>query len=78
MYFGFGIYLRLVKLPHPISQHIVLGTIQCDNPEVLNKLLGKQELPKKKHVKKAASAAAGSQADLPRVEQDLRIDTSTR
>ena len=48
MYSSFGIYLQLVKQPLPISQHIVLGTIQCDNPEVLNKLLlGKQELPKK-------------------------------
>ena len=78
-YFSYGIYLQLVKRPLPISQHIVLGTILCDNPEVLNKLLlGKQELPKKKHVKKAVIATAGSQADLPRVEQDLRIDTSTR
>ena len=78
-YYSFGIYLQLVKRPLPISQHIVLGTIQCDNQEVLNKLLlGKQELLKKKHEKKAVSATAGSQADLPRVQQDLRIDTSTR
>ena len=79
MYFGFGIYLRLVKQPHPIPQHTVVGTIQCDNPDVLNKLLlGKQEHPKKKHLKKAASAAAGSQVDLPTVEQELRIATSGR
>ena len=69
----------MVKRPHPIPQHTLLGTIQCDNPDVLNKLLlGKQELPKKKHIKKAASATVGSKADLPRVEQELRIATSSR
>ena len=57
----------------------MVGTIQCDNPDVLNKLLlGKQELPKKKHLKKAASATAGHQADLPRVEQELGIATPSR
>ena len=57
----------------------MVGTIQCDNPDVLNKLLlGKQELPKKKHLKKAASAVAGGQMDLPRVEQELRIATPSR
>ena len=57
----------------------MVGTIQCDNPDVLNKLLlGKQELPKKKHLTKAASAAAGSQADIPGVEQELGIATSSR
>ena len=52
----------------------MVGTIQCDNPDVLKKLLlGKQELPYRKHLKKAASATAGSQADLPRVEQELGL-----
>ena len=78
-YFGSGIYLQLIKQPQPIPQYTVVGTIQCDNPDVLNKLLlGKQELPQKKHLKKAASAAAGSQADLPRVEQELRIATASK
>ena len=79
MYFGFGIYLGLVKRPQPIPQYTVVGTIACDNPDVLNKLLlSKQEHPQKKHLKKGASATAGSQADLPRVEQELRITTSSR
>ena len=57
----------------------MVGTIECDNPDVLNKLLlSKQELPQKKHLKKAASAAAGSQADVPRVEQELGTATSSR
>ena len=79
MYFGFGIYLQLIKRPHPIPQYTVVGTIQCDNPDVLKKLLlGKQELPQRKHLKKAASATAGSQVDLPRVEQELRIATTSK
>ena len=78
-YFGFGIYLQWVKQPQPIPQYTVVGTIECDNPDVLNKLLlGKQEHPQKKHLKKGANAAAGSQADLPRVEQELGIATSSR
>ena len=57
----------------------MVGTIQCDNPEVLQKLLlGKQDLPQRKHLKKATSAAAGSQADLPRVEQELETATISK
>ena len=57
----------------------MVGTIQCDNPDVLKKLLlGKQELPYKKHLKKAASATAGSQVDLPRVEQELGTGTTSK
>ena len=75
-YFGFGIYLRLLKRPQPIPQYNVVGTIQCDNPEILQKLLlGKQDLPQRKHLNKATSAAAGSPADLPRVEQELETAT---
>ena len=77
-YFGFGIYLRLIKRPQPIPQYNVVGTIQCDNLDVLKKLLlGKQELPHRKHLKKAASAAAGSQVDLSRVEHELGIATTS-
>ena len=78
-YFGFGIYLWLMKRPQPIPQYNVVGTIQCDNLDVIKKLLlGKQELPHRKHLKKAASAAAGSQVDLPRVEQELGIATTSK
>ena len=57
----------------------MVGTIQCDNLDVIKKLLlSKQELPHRKHLKKAASAAAGSQVDLPRVEQELGIATTSK
>ena len=57
----------------------MVGTIQCDNPDVIKKLLlSKQELPHRKHLKKVASATAGSQADLPRMEQALRIATTSK
>ena len=56
-YFGFGIYLQLIKRPQPIPQY---------NVEY------------RKHLKKAASAMAGSQADLPRVEQELWIATTSK
>ena len=69
----------MIKRPQPIPQYNVVGTIQCDNLEVLKKLLlGKQELPHRKHLKKAASATAGSQVDLPRVEQELGIATTSK
>ena len=75
-YFGFGIYLQLLKRPQPIPQYNVVGTIQYDNPEILQKLLlSKQDFPQRKHLNKATSAAAGSPADLPRVEQELETAT---
>ena len=63
-YFGFGIFLRLIKRQHPILD--ILGTIYSDNPSVLNELkLGNQDLHKAcpsplTESKKPASAAAGS------------------
>ena len=35
-YFGFGIFLRLIRRQHPIPD--ILGTIYSDNPNVLNEL----------------------------------------
>ena len=79
-YFGFGIFLRLIKRQHPIPD--ILGTIYSDNPSVLNKLtLGNQDLHKGcpsplTESKKPASAAAGSASDLPRLECELISTTS--
>ena len=72
-YFGFGIYLQLVKSQLPV----VLGTIQCDNPDILNKLLTvKQEPQDEKRSKRAVSAVAGSPEDLLRVESELGTDAN--
>ena len=61
-YFGFGIYLQLIKCHMPT----VLGTIQCDNPDTLNKLLAMQFKPQEgKGSKKIVSATSGSPAQLP-------------
>ena len=79
-YFGFGIFLRLIRRQHPIPD--ILGTIYSDNPSILNELtLGNQDLHKacpspSTKSKKPASAAAGSASDLPRLERELISTTS--
>ena len=79
-YFGFGIFLRLIRQQHPILD--ILGTIYSDHPNVLNELtLGKQDLnracpsPSTKS-RKPASTAVGSASDLPRLECELKSITS--
>ena len=69
-YFGFGIFLRLIKHELPI----VLGTIRCDNPDTLNELLAMCHKPEEKldqGLKKTASAAAGGPSQLPRLSREL-------
>ena len=77
-YFGFGIFLRLIRPQHPIPD--ILGTIYSDNPSVLKELTLRTTnkacpLPSTKS-KKPASAAAGSASDLPRLEHALISTTS--
>ena len=78
-YFGFGIFLRLIRQQHPILD--ILG-IYSDNPNVLNELMLRNQdfnkagpSPSIKS-KKPASAAAGSASDLPRLECELKSNTS--
>ena len=71
-YFGFGIFLQLIKRKLPI----VLGTIKCDNPDTLNELLATCHNQVEKSAKapqKTASTAACNQSQLPHLSRELTI-----
>ena len=91
VYLGFGIFLHLEKRPQQTLDMLpILGTVSSDDPATQRKLLQQIGMTIKteseftgttpvaktvKHPK--ASAAAGSKAQLERVESEMKVETST-
>ena len=81
VYMGFGIFLQLKKRKNQ-EPFRILGTISSDNPEVRMQLhlLVKTEKPDDDHslLKRNTTAAAGSESQLQRVEQELNQGISQK
>ena len=91
VYLSFGIFLHLEKRPpQTLDMLLILGTVSSDDPATQRKLLHQIGVTIKtksgftgttsaaktvKHPK--ASAAAGSKAQLERVESEMKAETST-
>ena len=84
IYMGFGIFLRLVKWPSAVPNINILGTMHSDDPATLHELISTSKGVIGMANPKAAptamtstlSVAAGSAAQLPCVEAELKSKPS--